>query len=89
MGATFVLFLVAATFNHFLISHRLSVHGNLVTDPSFIDSVFYTFSMLTVLGFSSIFPADEWAKLLTVLEVVGAIGWLGILTSVFVKRYVP
>ena len=89
MGSTLALFLAVACVNHLLIGNRLLVKDALVADPSFIDSIFYTFSMLTVLGFSFIVPADEWAKLLTVFEVLGAIGWLGVLTSVFVKRYVP
>jgi hypothetical protein len=54
---------------------------------SFVDSVFYTFSVLTVLGFSSVTPSSDGAKILTVLEALASIGWLGIFTAVLVKRF--
>lgn len=85
---TVALFFAVACVNHFFIGDRLTVNGMAVSHMSFVDSIFYTFSILTVLGFSSIVPADSFAKLLTVFEALAAIGWLGILTSVFVKRFV-
>ena len=54
---------------------------------SFIDTVFYTFSILTVLGFSSVTPMSDFAKILSVMEALAAIGWLGIFTAVLVKRF--
>jgi hypothetical protein len=60
-----------------------SVRGH----ASFVDSVFYSFSVLTVLGFSSVTPSSEGAKILTVIEALASTGWLGIFTAVLVKRF--
>jgi hypothetical protein len=54
---------------------------------SFIDSVFYTFSVLTVVGFSAGTPSSDGAKILSVLEALASIGWFGIFTAVLVKRF--
>lgn len=85
--ATIVLFLAVACLNHWLIGGAVEVNGQRVPHTSFLDTVFYTFSILTVLGFSSIVPVSGVAKLLSVFEALAAIGWLGILTSVLVKRF--
>lgn len=86
-GWTIVLFLLMSALNHVLIGGSMRVEGNDVAHTSFVDSVYYTFSVLTVLGFSSVTPATGPAKLLTVIEALASIGWLGIFTSVLIKRF--
>lgn len=84
---TIIGFLIISIFNHFVIGGNLLVNGQRPTVPTFVDSVFYSFSVLTVLGFSTVVPDGTWAKLLTVFEALAAIGWLSIFTSVLVKRF--
>lgn len=98
---TLALFLAVSYMNYLLIGDAMQVTGTTNTSiasgigegmrggpphASFVDSVFYTFSVLTVLGFSSVTPWSGGAKILTVLEALASIGWLGIFTAVLVKR---
>lgn len=83
---TVISFLVISVLNHFFIGDDLLINGQRLPSISFIDSVFYSFSILTVLGFSTVVPDGAVAKLLTVFEALAAIGWLSIFTSVLVKR---
>ena len=83
---TLCLFLAVSCLNYVLIGESVSVGGQHTTHMSFVDSIYYSFSILTVLGFSSIVPNTAFAKLLTVCEALAAIGWLGIFTSIVVKR---
>ncbi len=85
-GTTVILFLAVSYLNYLFIGSDVIIAGAEIRHASFVDTVFYTFSILTILGFSSIVPSSSAAKLLTVFEALVAIGWLGILTSVFVKR---
>lgn len=98
---TLILFLGISYMNYVLIGDRIQVAG--AVEPAFpsgagsmpgapahaslIDSIFYSFSVLTVLGFSTVTPWSDGAKLLTVLEALASIGWLGIFTAVLVKRF--
>jgi hypothetical protein len=89
---TVVLFLAVSYMNYLLIGDTIQVAraGGVSDGPahaSFVDSVFYSFSVLTVLGFSSVTPSSDGAKILTVLEALASIGWLGIFTAVLVKRF--
>lgn len=96
---TLALFFAVSYMNYHLIGDTIQVAGSEVssavagngatapTHVSFIDSVFYSFSVLTVLGFSSVTPVSDGAKILTVLEALASIGWLGIFTAVLVKRF--
>jgi hypothetical protein len=84
---TVVLFLAVSLLNYWVIGDAVQIDGTRVDHASLVDTIFYTFSILTVLGFSSIIPTSECAKLLTVIEALTAIGWLGIFTSVLVKRF--
>jgi hypothetical protein len=84
---TIVLFLAISLVNYWLIGDAILINGVKPNEVSFVDATFYTFSILTVLGFSSITPATDYAKLVTVLEALSAIGWLGCFTSVLVKRF--
>jgi hypothetical protein len=43
--------------------------------------------MMTALGFSYITPATTLGKLTSVGEALIGIGWLGVFTSVLVKRF--
>lgn len=85
--ATMILFSLVSLANHFLISDAVTINGVQPDYVTFSDTLFYSFSILTVLGFSSIVPTHTFAKLLTVFEALLAIGWLGIFTSVLVKRF--
>ena len=86
-GFTIAFFLAISVFNHFAIGSNLAVNGEPPANPTLVDSIFYSFSVLTVLGFSTVVPASAFAKLLTVFEALAAIGWLAIFTSVLVKRF--
>lgn len=91
-AVTLLLFLAVSCLNYFLIGDAIRVADAVVTpgEPlrtSFIDTVFYSFSVLTVLGFSSVTPLSDGAKILTVVEALASIGWLGIFTAVLVKRF--
>lgn len=87
-AATIILFLIISFINYLVIGNNIStqVHSN--GHATIANTVFYSFSILTVLGFSSIEPASTLAKLLSVMEALGAIGWLAIFTSVLVKRFI-
>lgn len=85
--ATLALFFIISIINYNLIGDAISINGVTGGHASVVDAIFYTFSILTVLGFSSIVPASPEAKLLTVFEALAAIGWLSIFTSILVKRF--
>ncbi|MER8384030.1 potassium channel family protein [Mesorhizobium sp. M0166] len=80
-------FLAISIINYFAIGTDLLVNGVRPASLTLVDSIYYSFSVLTVLGFSSIVPDGAIAKLLTVFEALAAIGWLSIFTSVLVKRF--
>lgn len=89
VGWTIVLFLMTSTMNGYFLSESLSLNGDPALHPSgWADSIFYSFSILTILGFSTITPVTAAAKLLTVFEALCAVGWLAILTSLLVKRLI-
>lgn len=84
----FVFFLTSFLNGQFL-RDSLAVNADPATHPNgFVDDIYYTFSILTILGFSSITPITAWAKLITVFEAFCAVGWLAILTSLLVKRLI-
>jgi len=84
---TIVGFIAISVFNHLVIGGDLLVNGERPAGASLVDSIYYSFSILTILGFSSVVPDGSFAKLLTVFEALAAIGWLSIFTSVLVKRF--
>jgi hypothetical protein len=84
---TVVVFGLISLLNYYAIGDALLVNGSRVHDVSLVDSAFYSFSVLTILGFSTIVPDGAGAKLLTVFEALAAVGWLAIFTSVLVKRF--
>lgn len=85
---TIVLFLLVSLLNYCFLSSSLKVADASASGANLVDSVYYTFSVLTVLGFSTVTPISPSAKLVTVMEALAAIGWLGIFTSVLVKRFI-
>ena len=82
---TIAIFLAISGINHVFLREDLLIADAKVS--SFADSIFYSFSVLTILGFSSITPSTDFAKLATVTEAFCAVGWLGLLTSILVKRF--
>lgn len=86
-AVTVLGFLAISVFNHIAIGGDLLINGARPPSTSLVDSIYYSFSVLTVLGFSSVVPDGAFAKLLTVFEALAAIGWLAIFTSVLVKRF--
>ena len=83
---TIVVFIGISTLNHFVIGSDLLVNDVRPANIAFVDSIFYSFSVLTVLGFSSVVPDGTFSKLLTVFEALASVGWLAFFTSVLVKR---
>jgi hypothetical protein len=84
---TVFLFFSVALVNVWAFRGGLSVNGTAIQAPDLVDSIYFTFSILTVLGFSSIVPTTSFAKVLTVLEALAGVGWMGMFTSVLVKRF--
>ena len=84
---TVIAFLAISAFNYCAIGDNLLINGQHPPSFSMVDSIYYSFSVLTVLGFSTVVPDGGFAKLLTVFEALAAIGWLSIFTSILVKRF--
>jgi len=74
--------------NSLALPGSIAINGRTVEELTVIDSIFYSVSMLTALGFSSITPVSAGAKLLAVAEAFLGIGWLGIYTALLVKRFI-
>jgi hypothetical protein len=87
-AVTIALFAIVTLGNYIFFRDQISIGSGNKTLSSVYDSIFYSFSILTVLGFSSITPVSAGAKIAAVSEALGAIGWLGIYTSLVVKRFV-
>lgn len=83
---TIILFCAISYLNLCLFSSGLQVNGVEQGTLTYIDSVFYTFSVMTALGFSTIIPMSPWVKVITVLEAFFGIVWLGFFISMVVKR---
>jgi hypothetical protein len=86
--ATLALFTLVACFNRVFLSGVLVHQGVTIGEMTWPDAVFYTYSIMTVLGFSTIVPASGLAQVLTVSEALIGVGWLGIFTSLLVKRFI-
>lgn len=84
---TIALFIVVSCVNFLMIGNDITVTGRQAHPAGFAEAVFYTFSVLTVLGFSTVVPTSAAAELLTVAEALASIGWLGIFTALLVKRF--
>lgn len=87
-GWTILLFLMISLINFWLLADSLTVNESGASGAGLVDAIYYTFSVLTVLGFSTVVPVSSTAKLVTVIQALAAIGWLGIFTSVLVKRFI-
>jgi uncharacterized protein YjbI with pentapeptide repeats len=87
---TVLLFMLTSCINYVFLSDQIQSPGNQIVDgihrASFIDVLFYTFSILTVLGFSTVTPITPAAKIAAVVQVLLSIGWLSLFTSILVKR---
>ena len=86
--ATILVFTTVSFFNMNVLPGALKHEGLDVGDITLSDSIFYTYSMMTALGFSTIVPVTDFAKILAVSEALIGIGWLGIFTSLLVKRFI-
>jgi hypothetical protein len=86
---TTLLFFTAMSFvNMQFLSTSLKSDGVILGQMSWPDAIFYTYSLMTALGFSSIIPITSCAKIVAVGEGLCGIGWLGIFTSLLVKRFI-
>lgn len=85
--STLIAFALVSLFNWIAIGDAFTVDGVRPSHLTLVNSIFYSFSMLTALGFSSIVPLSAGAKLLAVGEALLGIGWLGIFTALLVKRF--
>ena len=86
--ATVIIFTAISVLNMYLLSGLLKQDGTIASSISLPDAIFYTYSMLSVLGFSSIVPDGSFAKIVTVAEALMGVGWLGLFTSLLVKRFI-
>jgi hypothetical protein len=86
VAGTVIFVLALSGLNYELIGSSLALNGQLA-NPSFLDTVYYTFSVLKVLGPSPLSATTTASKLLTGAEALAAIGWLAIFTSLLVKRF--
>ena len=86
---TLILFFLISAINYTFLNESFIISGETSNIPiGLVDAIYYTFSILTVLGFSTVIPITAAAKIVTVVEALAAIGWLGIFTSVIVKRFI-
>jgi hypothetical protein len=86
--ATVVLFTAFSLFNINILPGALKQDGQIIQQMTVPDAIFYTYSMLTALGFSTIVPDTGFAKILAVSEALIGIGWLGVFTSLLVKKFI-
>lgn len=86
--STFVVFTALSLINMKILPGYLRHHGEVIHDMTLSDSIFYTYSMLTTLGFSTTVPDTGYAKVIAVSEALLGIGWLGIFTALLVKRFI-
>lgn len=85
-GATMIFFSAASLLTMRVMDGKLIVGGQIASNISLYDSLFYTYSMMTALGFSSVIPATPDAKLYAIFLALSGIAWLGVFTSLLVKR---
>jgi hypothetical protein len=85
---TVIVFTVFSFVNMTLLPGALRQDGDVIKEIALSDAIFYTYSMLTALGFSTIVPITGFAKILAVAEALLGIGWLGLFTSLLVKRFI-
>lgn len=86
--ATVVLFTILSLLNKYLLEGSLNYNGQILSRITLPDSIFFTYSMMTALGFSTLVPVTSFAKILAVSEALVGIGWLGIFTSPLVRRFI-
>jgi hypothetical protein len=86
--ATVLVFTTVSLLNMNVLPGALTHDGTTVGNMTLPDAIFYTYSMMTALGFSTIVPKTDFAKILAVSEALVGIGWLGIFTSLLVKRFI-
>ena len=86
--ATIILFTLFSLINIHILPGALKGDGAPLNKMTVPDGIFYTYSMLTALGFSTIVPYTGFAKILAVMEALIGIGWLGVFTSLLVKRFI-
>lgn len=86
--ATICLFTTVSIINSWALSGALLQDGKIVKILTLPDGIYFTYSMLTALGFSTITPTTSFAKMVAVFEALFGIGWLGIFTSLLVKKFI-
>jgi hypothetical protein len=79
-------FLFVSAFNFYALDSKLKIDGEVVPLATFWDGIFYTFSIMTLLGFSTITPVTACAKIITVIEAFFSVIWLAVMTSTITKR---
>lgn len=85
--STISFFAVVTWFNFlFLQNSQLKIGEDVVDNFSFWDSVYYTYTIMTAIGFSSVIPVTEFAKMVTVIEGFLGVICIGFLISVITKR---
>lgn len=84
---TIFIFTSISWANTIVLPDIISVDGRDISKIDFYDSLFYTYSMLTGLGFSYIVPLTPIAKIYSVAMAFFGIGWLSLFTSMIVKRF--
>jgi hypothetical protein len=85
---TIVFFNLLSLINMGILPETLKQDGEVVHTIDTADAVFYTYSMLTALGFSTIVPVTGLGKIMAVAQALLGIGWLGLFTSLLVKRFI-
>jgi ion channel len=85
---TLLTFSIISFVNMAVLPGSLKQDGAVIKSITVPDAIFYTYSMLTALGFSTIVPDTGLAKLIAVSEALVGIGWLGLFTSLLVKRLI-
>jgi hypothetical protein len=84
---TIILFLTISVLNMWIMNNGLQINDEIVSQLTFTDSIFYSFSLLTSLGFSTVIPVTATTKIFAVAEALIGIGWLSLFTTVLVRRF--
>lgn len=85
--ATIVFLFILSLFNMMVLREGLMVEGHPMAEMTLMDSISYTFSTLTGRRFVTFLPYSLPAKILGISEALVGIGWLGLFTSLLVKRF--
>ncbi|HEX8971965.1 potassium channel family protein [Oryzihumus sp.] len=82
VGTTLPLFLVICASTHFLI--ELADAGNYSQPMTRLDALYFVVTVFATVGFGDITPVSQTARIVTTLQMVGDLAFVGIIARVLV-----